>query len=117
MGRRSARLALVALVALAASPSRAAEPLPELERRVTDLADLLSSSEEGRLEASLAAYEQSTGHQFALVTLASLDGEPIEDVGIRLAEKWKLGSNERDDGLLFIVAPNDRKMRMRWVTA
>ncbi len=92
--------------------ARAETPLPELGGRVNDGAGLLDGAARAQLEAELAAYERATGHQFALVTVQTLDGLPIEDFSIRLAEKWKLGDAKRDDGLLLIVAARDHKMRI-----
>jgi uncharacterized protein len=115
--RLTPKLAPVATAAALAGaligPSAAvAQEVPALDGRVNDRAGLLSSAEASRLESTLAAYEKETGHQFALLTLPSLDGYPIEDWGIRVAEAWQLGSADRDDGLIFLVAPNERKMRI-----
>jgi uncharacterized protein len=96
---------------LAPATALALEP-PPLSARVTDLAGLLSSAERARLEDKLAAYERESGHQFALLTLPSLDGDPIEDYSIRVVEKWQLGKKGKDDGLLLLIAKNDRKMRI-----
>jgi uncharacterized protein len=104
---------LVALLwSLAAAPQAAALDVPTLSAHVNDHANLLSPSERSALEAKLAAYEQATGHQLALLVIPSLEGDPIEDFSIRAVEAWKLGAKGRDDGLLMIVAPNDRKMRI-----
>ncbi len=109
---RFAGLACVALaVAFAAVGARALD-VPELSARVNDYAGLLDPAHQTALESKLATYEQATGHQFALLTVPSLEGDPIEDFSIRVVEKWKLGAKGRDDGLLMIVAPNDRKVRI-----
>lgn len=86
--------------------------VPPLRGRVNDLAGLLSAAEAQALEARLAAYEQQTGQQFALLTIDSLQGDPIEDFSIRTVEAWKLGKAKQDDGLLLLVVPKDRKMRI-----
>lgn len=104
-------LAGALVLGLAASTAQAA-PLPELRGRVNDLAGVLSGDRHGALEQRLAEYETRTGHQFVVLIIDSLDGDPIEDFAIRLAEKWKLGDAKRDDGLIFIVAKSDRKMRI-----
>lgn len=93
-------------------PAASALDLPSLTARVNDHANLLSPAEKSALEAKLAAYEQKTGQQFALLTVPTLDGQPLEDFGIKVAEAWKLGDKKRDDGLILIVVPNDRKMRI-----
>ena len=89
-----------------------ARPVPALKGRVNDGAGLLSNRERALLEDRLRAYEERTGHQFALLTVDTLDGDPIEDFSIRVAETWRLGDAERDDGLIFVVVRDDRKMRI-----
>ena len=79
---------------------------------VTDLAGLLSSSEKAQLEASLSAYEAQTTHQIVVLTLPSLDGEVLEDVAIRTAEKWKPGQKGRDNGVLILVAAQEHEVRI-----
>jgi uncharacterized protein len=96
----------------AANAAEAAPPIPQLKERVTDQAGMLSESSRRQLEANLASYERQTGHQFALLTIESLDGHPIEDYSIKVVEAWKLGDKKRDDGLLLLIAKNDRKMRI-----
>jgi uncharacterized protein len=95
-----------------ASRASFALEVPELRSRVTDLADVLSVSEERQLTERLAAIEANEGKQFAVLTLTSLEGEAIEDFGIRVVEKWQLGAKGVDDGLLVLVAKNDRRMRI-----
>ena len=101
---------LLAAMFLAAPAS--ALDVPKLSARVNDHANLLSANEVAALESKLASYEQATGHQFALLTVPTLDGDPIEDFSIRAVESWKLGGKGRDDGLLMVVVPNDRKVRI-----
>jgi uncharacterized protein len=99
--------------ALGVLPARAAAlDIPQLRGRVNDYASLLDSSQEKQLEDRLAAFEAKTGHQFALLTVPSLQGTPIEEFGIKVGEAWRLGNKERDDGLVLIVASQDRKMRI-----
>lgn len=86
--------------------------VPPLEGRVNDRAHLLSASAVQRLESELLAYERATGHQLAVLTIPSLEGDPIEDFGIRVVETWKLGKRGIDDGVLVLVAAGDRKMRI-----
>jgi uncharacterized protein len=111
--RRAVCLAIgvSSVLAAVASIASAAE-VPKLAARVNDYAGLLSPDAAARLEQALAQYEQQTGHQLALLTIASLDGDPIEDFSIRVAEAWKIGAKGRDDGLIFIVAKADRKTRI-----
>ena len=104
-------LALAAAVLLSSSLARALD-VPPLRARVNDLASALSPQMEGQLEAQLEAYERATGHQMAVLLVPSLEGDPIEDFSIRVAEAWKLGQKGKDDGVLLLVAVNDRKMRI-----
>lgn len=105
--------ALGAMMALSLVPLRALGlDIPQLAGRVNDRASLLSSAEARQLEARLEAFEAKTGHQYALLTVPTLDGAPIEEFALKTAEKWRLGDKKRDDGLLLIIAQNDRKMRI-----
>ncbi len=87
-------------------------PLPALSGRVVDNASMLSAAAAAKLESDLLAHEKKSGHQFVVATIASLRGEVLEDFSIRLARKWGLGSKERDNGVLLLVAKNDRKIRI-----
>jgi len=80
--------------------------------RVVDAANLIAPAEETALDAKLAAYEKETGRQMVVATIPSLEGYPIEDYGYRLGRTWGIGSKDKDDGTLLIVAPNDRKVRI-----
>jgi uncharacterized protein len=106
--------AVLPLLALGFSVPRAhaQADVPKLVARVNDYAGLLSDRQRQGLEEKLAGYEEKTGHQFALLTVPSLHGEAIASYSIRVAESWKIGDKGRDDGLIFVVAKNDRKMRI-----
>jgi uncharacterized protein len=83
-----------------------------LVARAQDEAGLLSPALRQRVDAQLMAYEQQTGHQLVLLTVPSLDGQPIEDFTIHLMEAWKLGDKTRDDGLLLCVAVAEHRIRI-----
>lgn len=87
-------------------------PLPPLTGRVVDIADLLTPAEEAALTRKSADLERATGHQFVIVTLPSLDGRSIEQVGLALGNGWGIGREDADDGVLLIVAPNERRVRI-----
>jgi uncharacterized protein len=110
------RAALLALLWLALLPAtgRAAEPvsLPALNARVTDFTATLDATQRGRLEAQLAAIDRVGKAQVAVLLLPTTEPETIEQFGIRLAEAWKVGRKGADDGLIIIVAKNDRRMRI-----
>jgi uncharacterized protein len=86
--------------------------VPPLAGRVNDNAALLSADERQQLEAKLAAYEQKSGQQFAVLTIPTLAGESLEDFSFHVVEKWQLGKKGRDDGLLLLVVKNERKARV-----
>lgn len=87
-------------------------PLPTLTGRVVDQANILPPQAEGRLGARLAALESSTRDQLVVVTVPSLEGEPIEKLGLRLGRGWGIGQKDLDNGVLLIVAPNERRVRI-----
>ena len=80
-------------------------------RYVTDRAGVLGESAEAELESRLRAYDEQTSSQFVVVILSDLEGEGIEDAAMRIAEANRIGVKGRDNGLLFLVAIGDRKMR------
>ena len=91
----------------------AQKKIPELWGvRVHDEAKVLSSQGIQQLENQLKLYEDSTTNQIAILIVPSLDGEVLEEYALRVAEKWKLGQEERDNGALLLIAINDRKMRI-----
>ncbi len=79
---------------------------------VTDTASLLSSSARQNLEILLETFEKETSNQIEVAIFPSLEGEVLEDFSIRLAEKWKIGQAGKDNGVIFLIFPNDRKMRI-----
>lgn len=85
---------------------------PALTGRVVDQADLLSPQQERLLSDKSKALETRTGPQFVIVTVPSLAGMTIENYGLTLARQWGVGDRQRNDGLLLIVAPVERKMRI-----
>jgi uncharacterized protein len=85
---------------------------PALTSRITDQAGLLSADDYTAVMAELAALEQKSTDQFAVVTVKSLDGYPIEDYGYQLGRKWGIGQKGKDNGILLIVAPYERKVRI-----
>ncbi|MDF3821358.1 TPM domain-containing protein [Leptospira sp. 96542] len=87
-------------------------PVPELNRQVTDLAQVLSQGTIEKLESTIKAHEEATSNQIAVLIVPSLEGEPIEDVSIQVTDKWKLGQASKDNGVLVLISINDRKMRI-----
>lgn len=103
---------LLVLSAVLVAAAAYALAVPPLQGRVVDLADLMPSDAEQRLSERLASYEQQTGHQFAVLTIPSLEGDPLEDFSIRVVEAWKLGKKKVDDGVLLLVVKNEHKARV-----
>jgi uncharacterized protein len=95
-----------------ASYSATPPPLTALTGRVVDNAHILSAAERRRLTLQLAALERRTTDQLVVVTLPSLGGYSIEQVGLRLGKGWGIGQSGLDNGVLLIVAPNDRQVRI-----
>ncbi|MCJ2182297.1 TPM domain-containing protein [Novosphingobium sp. 1949] len=83
-----------------------------LHGRVNDAANALAPESEARLDAQLAALEQRTGHQMVIATTPSLGGEPIARYSLALARRWKIGRKGIDDGVLIVLAPQDRTVRI-----
>jgi uncharacterized protein len=86
--------------------------LPALKGYVNDYAGIISPAAKEKLATRMEAIEASDSTQIAIVTVNSLEGIPIEDFGIQLAEKWKIGRAKKDNGVLFIVSKGDKKMRI-----
>ncbi len=109
--RGLALLFLVAALGGAALPLSALD-VPFLAGRVNDQANLMSADVKQRTEQKLAAFEQKTGAQVVVLTLPGLEGEAVEDYTQRVAQAWKLGQKGKNNGVLFLVARDDRKMRI-----
>lgn len=94
------------------SEAREAAPALELTGRVVDQADVIDSKLEDQLTARLARLERETGAQMVIVTTQSLKGQAIEDYSLRMANAWGVGSKQGHNGLMLLVAPNERKVRI-----
>jgi uncharacterized protein len=107
--------AFALLLAACGTAPAAKEPaplLPEPSGRVVDEADLLTPAQESQLSDASAALEREVGPQFAIVTVRSLQNYSINDYSIHLARSWGLGSPQRNDGILLLVAPAERRVRI-----
>ncbi len=105
-------LLLVSVIVGSAAEPAVALDVPPLTGRIVDAAHLLPADLAASLSAELAAHEARTGNQVAVLTLPSLEGEPLEEFSHRVATTWKLGQKGTDNGVLILVAPNDRKVRI-----
>jgi uncharacterized protein len=86
--------------------------VPPLKARVTDLTATLSVEQQQALEQTLAEFEGRKGSQIALLMVPSTQPETVEQYGVRVEEAWKLGRKGVDDGVLLLVAKDDRKLRI-----
>ena len=111
---RWAILAAALLGAACSAPAAAPEPsgFPALSGRVVDEAHLIPPAREAAIVRSLQTLEGHVGPQMVVVTVPSLDGREIEAFGRGLGNHWGIGHADRNDGVLLIVAPSERKVRI-----
>ncbi len=102
---------LLIAASLLASVATAAD-VPYLTGRIVDNAEILSAATVQKLTADLKSHEERTTNQVAVLTVKSLEGESVEDFAVRVFQQWKLGQKGKDNGVLVIVAPQDRRMRI-----
>jgi uncharacterized protein len=98
-------------LALPSLMANAAPKLPELTGRVVDGAGLLPPDVRAKLEAELAAIEAKSTDQVVVVTVPSLQGYAIEEFGVALGRAWGIGQKGKDNGIIVLVAPSERKVR------
>jgi uncharacterized protein len=106
------RAAAMTAVALLTVLPAAAKEVPYLSGRLVDEAGLLSATARQRIEGELAALEGQAGDQVAVLIVASLAGEPLEDYSVKVAQTWKLGQKGKSNGVLLFISRDDRKMRV-----
>jgi uncharacterized protein len=105
-------LAVPALAGCGASAETGQAPALELTGRGVDAAGILDDAAEVSLTRQLAALESEVGPQMVVVTTPDLKGREIEDYSLTLANQWGVGDKERNDGLLLVIAPTERKVRI-----
>ena len=94
------------------TPSKEGSKPPALTGRVVDQAGILSPAVKAELETALAAHENNTTNQVVVVTLESLNGANIEEYSLELGRRWGIGQKGKDNGVLLVVAPNDKQIRI-----
>ncbi|MFC4291821.1 TPM domain-containing protein [Sphingorhabdus arenilitoris] len=112
IGAPALRLFLPILLFFGAIPAVYSQDFPALTDRVVDQADLLSPDEEAALISKLKKLEDETQRQLVVATISDLQDYDIADYGWRLGEHWGIGDKKRDDGMILIIAPNERRMRI-----
>jgi uncharacterized protein len=105
-------VALLTLLGLLLAVPALALEFPALTGRVVDEAGILDPATRASLTQKLAELEAKTGDQLVVVTLKSLEGTSIEDYGVELGRRWRIGQQDRNNGVLLIVAPNERRVRI-----
>jgi len=108
------KLLTLMVMLLLASPltSAALVEIPTYSARVVDLTQTLTASQQASLEAKLQVFEETKGSQIAVLLVPTTQPEAIEQYAIRVVDAWKVGRQSVDDGLLILIAKNDRKMRI-----
>ena len=109
---RTALRSLFAACILLTVLGAAGADIPYLTGRVNDNAGVLSEATRRTLTERLKAHEEKTTNQVVVLTVPSLEGENIEDYAEAVFKAWKLGQKGKDNGILVVVAPNDRQMRI-----
>ncbi len=94
------------------SPAVYALDVPKLQGYVNDYADMISPQVRDQLTNELHAFEQSDSTQIVILTIPSLEGEALEDFSIKVAEAWKIGQKNKDNGAILLVAKQERKIRV-----
>ena len=113
LSRRGWPQVLLLVCALLASGLALADvAVPPLKARVTDLTATLSSQQQATLEQTLAAFEARKGSQIAVLLVPTTQPETVDQYAVRVEETWKLGRKGIDDGVLLVIAKNDRKLRI-----
>jgi uncharacterized protein len=105
-------LALLVVALLGAAAHAAAPNFPALTGRIVDQANILTAFDRAQIETTLKSLDAKSTDQVVVVTVRSLEGLPIEDYGYQLGRFWKIGQTGTNNGILLIVAPNDRKVRI-----
>ena len=103
---------LIALALLVTGGMASAQTFPALTGRVVDGANILSPETEAALTAKLATLETQSQRQFVIATIADLEGYEVSDYGYQLGRHWGIGNKDRNDGVILLVAPNERKVNI-----
>ena len=105
-------ISLLLFFSLVAATALAKFAVPTMSGAVTDVARLLTGSENREIENGLRAFRESGGAQIAILTVDDLEGTPIEQAAIQVVDSWKLGGTKTDDGALLLISKKDRAIRI-----
>jgi len=105
-------ISILFLLLLCIPSSGSSLEVPKLQGYVNDYGDMISPGVEAELTAQLKSFEASDSTQMVILTVPSLQGEPIDDYSIRVAEAWKIGQARKDNGIIITVSKEDRRMRI-----
>ncbi|WP_425349413.1 TPM domain-containing protein [Falsochrobactrum shanghaiense] len=105
-------MAALFLVITGATAQETQKPVPVLSGRVVDDAGIIDPAQRAQLTQKLADFEAKSSDQVVVVTVPSLNGEDIESFSNRLFRAWALGQKQEDNGILLVVAPNERRVRI-----
>lgn len=103
---------LLIFCCLSISVAQDSDELPLLTDRVSDLTQTLSAYQSNQINDQLILFEQQTNITMAILIIKTTGTEPIEDYAIRLAENWKIGNADKDNGLILLIAKEDREVRI-----
>lgn len=112
MAGHARKIIVLAVLAALFAAGTAPAALPQPTGYVNDFANVLDARTKAGLEGTLSSLEQKTGAEVAVVTVSSLDDTPIEDYAVKLFQTWGIGKKGKDNGVLILVAPNDRQVRI-----
>ncbi|MDS4013833.1 MAG: TPM domain-containing protein [Candidatus Accumulibacter sp.] len=112
LSRFAAAFGFVLLLACALAGAQDLAPVPRLAARVNDTSGTLAADQRSRLEEKLAAFEREKGVQIAVLVVATVKPETVEQYALRVVEGWRLGRRGVDDGVLLLIAREDRKLRI-----
>lgn len=101
-----------ALFAFASAVAAQPAEVPYLTGRVVDNAEILSAHTRRRLTETLRRHEQKTSNQVVVLSMPTIHGESVEEYAVRVFDQWKLGQKGKDNGVLVVIVPQDRRMRI-----
>lgn len=105
-------LVYITLLFVGSAVTADAREVPGYKGYVNDYASMMSAEVRTKLENDLHSFDLSDSTQVAILTIDSLEGDPLEDFSIRVVDQWKIGQKGKDNGVLFLVVKNDHKLRI-----